>query len=144
MFTKALWITISIIAAFSLSVVAGVVHPSEKINALWLLSPRLFLCYCIRVLSSFLAQSAFPRRAARHPYKKLSTASATIDKPQVLFGHLFAAIATPGLIGPMLAAQFESSGFLDSGRAALEALSTTWSFCSSRSGMDAPSRNSTR
>jgi len=37
MFKKALWIIISLIAAFSLSVVVGIIHPSEKINALWLI-----------------------------------------------------------------------------------------------------------
>jgi carbon starvation protein len=36
MFKKALWITLSIIAAVSLSVVVGIINPSEKINALWL------------------------------------------------------------------------------------------------------------
>ncbi len=36
MFKKALWIIISLVAAFALSVIAGLVNPSEKINALWL------------------------------------------------------------------------------------------------------------
>jgi hypothetical protein len=36
MFKKIVWITISIIAAISLSVVVGIINPSEKVNALWL------------------------------------------------------------------------------------------------------------
>jgi carbon starvation protein len=56
MFTKALWITISIIAAFSLSVVAGVVHPAEKINALWLVvAAGCFYIIAYRFYASFLA-----------------------------------------------------------------------------------------
>ena len=55
MFTKALWITISIIAAFSLSVVAGVVHPAEKINALWLSVLPVWMLLCPRdYLSTYM------------------------------------------------------------------------------------------
>jgi len=110
MFTKALWITISIIAAFSLSVVAGVVHPAEKINALWLVvAAGCFYVIAYRFYASFLAAKVLSLNEQRAtPAKKLFDG---IDyhptNRWVLFGHHFAAIAGAGpLIGPMLAAQF--------------------------------------
>jgi carbon starvation protein len=110
MFTKALWITISIIAAFSLSVVAGVVHPAEKINALWLVvAAGCFYVIAYRFYASFLAAKVLSLDEQRAtPAKKLFDG---IDyhptNRWVLFGHHFAAIAGAGpLIGPMLAAQF--------------------------------------
>jgi carbon starvation protein len=110
MFTKVLWITISIIAAFSLSVVAGVVHPAEKINALWLVvAAGCFYVIAYRFYASFLAAKVLSLDEQRAtPAKKLSDG---IDyhptNRWVLFGHHFAAIAGAGpLIGPMLAAQF--------------------------------------
>ena len=110
MFTKALWITISIVAAFSLSVVAGVVHPAEKINALWLVvAAGCFYVIAYRFYASFLAAKVLSLDEQRAtPAKKLFDG---IDyhptNRWVLFGHHFAAIAGAGpLIGPMLAAQF--------------------------------------
>ena len=110
MFTKVLWITISIIAAFSLSVVAGVVHPAEKINALWLVvAAGCFYVIAYRFYASFLAAKVLSLDEQRAtPAKKLFDG---IDyhptNRWVLFGHHFAAIAGAGpLIGPMLAAQF--------------------------------------
>jgi len=110
MFTKALWITISIIAAYSLSVVAGFVHPAEKINALWLVvAAGCFYVIAYRFYASFLAAKVLSLDEQRAtPAKKLFDG---IDyhptNRWVLFGHHFAAIAGAGpLIGPMLAAQF--------------------------------------
>ena len=110
MFTKVLWITISIIAAFSLSVVAGIVHPAEKINALWLVvAAGCFYVIAYRFYASFLAAKVLSLDEQRTtPAKRLFDG---IDyhptNRWVLFGHHFAAIAGAGpLIGPMLAAQF--------------------------------------
>jgi carbon starvation protein len=110
MFKKALWITISIIAVFSLSVVAGVVHPAEKINALWLVvAAGCFYSIAYRFYASFLAAKVLSLDETRAtPAKKLFDG---IDyhptNRWILFGHHFAAIAGAGpLIGPMLAAQF--------------------------------------
>ena len=110
MFTKALWIAISIIAAFSLSVVAGIVRPAEKINALWLVvAAGCFYVITYRFYASFLAAKVLSLDEQRAtPANRLSDG---IDyhptNRWVLFGHHFAAIAGAGpLIGPMLAAQF--------------------------------------
>lgn len=110
MFKKALWIIISLIAAFSLSVVVGIIHPSEKINALWLIvAAGCFYVITYRFYGSFLAAKVLALDETRPtPAKKLYDG---IDYHPtnrfVLFGHHFAAIAGAGpLIGPMLAAQF--------------------------------------
>lgn len=110
MFKKTLWIIISLIAAFSLSVVVGIIHPSEKINALWLIvAAGCFYVITYRFYGSFLAAKVLALDETRPtPAKKLYDG---IDYHPtnrfVLFGHHFAAIAGAGpLIGPMLAAQF--------------------------------------
>ncbi len=110
MFKKILWIIISLIAAFSLSVVVGIINPSEKINALWLVvAAGCFYVVTYRFYGSFLAAKVLALDETRTtPAKKLFDG---IDYHPtnrfVLFGHHFAAIAGAGpLIGPMLAAQF--------------------------------------
>lgn len=110
MFKKIIWIFISLLAAFSIAVVVGVVRPEEKVNALWIVTAAAcFYAIAYRFYSSFLAAKVLclnpnnvtPARRMNdgidyHPTNKL-----------VLFGHHFAAIAGAGpLIGPMLAAQF--------------------------------------
>jgi carbon starvation protein len=56
MFKKALWIIISIVVAFALSVVVGIINPSEKINALWLVvAAGCFYVIAYRFYASFLA-----------------------------------------------------------------------------------------
>ena len=56
MFKKTLWTIISLIAAFSLSVVVGIVNPSEKVNALWLIvAAGCFYVITYRFYGSFLA-----------------------------------------------------------------------------------------
>ncbi|MFA6055054.1 MAG: carbon starvation CstA family protein [Thermodesulfovibrionales bacterium] len=110
MFKKTLWTIISLIAAFSLSVVVGIINPSEKINALWLVvAAGCFYVITYRFYGSFLAAKVLALDETRPtPAKKLYDG---IDYHPtnrfVLFGHHFAAIAGAGpLIGPMLAAQF--------------------------------------
>jgi carbon starvation protein len=110
MFKKAIWITISIIAAFALSVVVGIINPSEKINALWLVvAAGCFYVITYRFYASFLATKVLVTD------EKLVTPSIKLNdgidyhptNRWILFGHHFAAIAGAGpLIGPMLAAQF--------------------------------------
>jgi carbon starvation protein len=110
MFKKAIWITISIIAAFALSVVVGIINPSEKINALWLVvAAGCFYVIAYRFYASFLATKVLVTD------EKLITPSIKLNdgidyhptNRWILFGHHFAAIAGAGpLIGPMLAAQF--------------------------------------
>ncbi len=110
MFKKAIWITISFIFAISLSVIVGIINPSEKINALWLVvAAGCFYVITYRFYASFLAAKVLTIDENRTtPAKKLYDG---IDyhptNRWVLFGHHFAAIAGAGpLIGPMLAAQF--------------------------------------
>ena len=110
MLKKILWTIISLIAAFSLSVVVGIINPSEKINALWLIvAAGCFYVITYRFYGSFLAAKVLALDETRPtPAKKLYDG---IDYHPtnrfVLFGHHFAAIAGAGpLIGPMLAAQF--------------------------------------
>jgi carbon starvation protein len=56
MFKKAIWITISITAAVALSIVVGILNPSEKINALWLVvAAGCFYIIAYRFYASFLA-----------------------------------------------------------------------------------------
>ncbi len=110
MLKKAVWIVISAITAFSLAVIVGIVNPSEKINALWLVvAAGCFYVITYRFYASFLKAKVLTIDESRAtPAKKLHDG---IDyhptNRWVLFGHHFAAIAGAGpLIGPMLAAQF--------------------------------------
>lgn len=110
MFKKTVWIILSLIAAIALSVVVGIINPSEKINALWLVvAAGCFYVITYRFYASFLAVKVLAIDEKRNtPAKKLYDG---IDyhptNRWVLFGHHFAAIAGAGpLIGPMLAAQF--------------------------------------
>ena len=110
MLKKIVWVLVSCATAFSLSVVTGIIHPSEKINALWLvIAAGCFYVITYRFYASFLAAKVLVLDEKRTtPAKKLFDG---IDyQPTnrwVLFGHHFAAIAGAGpLIGPMLAAQF--------------------------------------
>jgi carbon starvation protein len=110
MLKKVLWIALSLIAAFALSVVVGIINPSEKINGLWLVvAAGCFYAITYRFYASFLAAKVLSIDKNRPtPAQRLSDG---IDyhptNKWVLFGHHFAAIAGAGpLIGPMLAAQF--------------------------------------
>ncbi|MBI4690166.1 MAG: carbon starvation protein A [Nitrospirae bacterium] len=110
MLKKGFWIIISVAAALALSIVIGIISPSEKINALWIVvAAGCFYAITYRLYSSFLATKVLVIDEDRPtPAKKLADG---IDyhptNRWVLFGHHFAAIAGAGpLIGPMLAAQF--------------------------------------
>ena len=51
-----IWILISFGAAISTAIVAGIVHPGEKVNALWIISAAAcFYVIAYRVYASFLA-----------------------------------------------------------------------------------------
>lgn len=110
MLKKAIWIVVSLIAAFALSVVVGIINPSEKINALWLVvAAGCFYAVTYRFYASFIAAKVLSiDRNRMTPAKRLADG---IDyhptNRWVLFGHHFASIAGAGpLIGHMLAAQF--------------------------------------
>jgi carbon starvation protein len=107
---KIVWITLSIIAAVSLSVVVGIINPSEKVNALWLVvAAGCFYAITYRFYASFLVTKVLVIDEKRTtPAKKLYDGMDYHPTNRwVLFGHHFAAIAGAGpLIGPMLAAQF--------------------------------------
>ena len=110
MFKKTFWIAVSLIAAVSLSIVTGIINPSEKVNALWIIAAAgCFYAISYRFYASFLAAKVLAIDENRiTPAKRLTD---RIDyhptNKWVLFGHHFAAIAGAGpLIGPMLAAQF--------------------------------------
>jgi len=104
------WTGISLAAALSFAVVTGVFNPSEKVNALWLVTASAcFFTIAYRFYSSFLAAKVLSLDNRRvTPAVRLNDG---IDYDPtnrwVLFGHHFAAIAGAGpLIGPILAAQF--------------------------------------
>jgi carbon starvation protein len=110
MYKKIIWITVSIVAAISLSIVVGIVNPSEKINALWLVvAAGCFYVITYRFYASFLAAKVLVIDGKRITPAKRLYDGIDYDPTNrwVLFGHHFAAIAGAGpLIGPMLAAQF--------------------------------------
>lgn len=110
MLKKFLWALISLAAAFSLAVVTGIIHPQEKINALWVVvAAGCIFALSYRFYASFLAAKVLSLDGRNiTPAKRLTDG---VDyhptNKWVLFGHHFAAIAGAGpLIGPMLAAQF--------------------------------------
>lgn len=110
MFKKIIWGFVSFVAALSLAIVIGIINPSEKVNALWLITATACI-YVIsyRFYSSFIAAKVLSLNSHNlTPAKRMRDG---IDyhptNRWVLFGHHFAAIAGAGpLIGPMLAAQF--------------------------------------
>lgn len=96
MFKKALWITLSIIAAAALSVVVRAVNPSEKVNALWLVvAAACFFIVVYRFYASFLAAKVLSIDEKRPtPAKKFYDGIAYHRTNRwILFGHHFAAIA---------------------------------------------------
>ncbi len=110
MLKKIIWFSISIIAAISFSIATGIFHPSEKINALWLVTAAAcFYVVTYRFYAAFITSKVLIINEKRiTPARKLFDG---IDyhptNRWILFGHHFAAIAGAGpLIGPMLAAQF--------------------------------------
>jgi carbon starvation protein len=106
----AFWTIISLVAALSFAVVVGIFNPSEKVNALWVVTASAcFYVLFYRFYSSFLAAKVLALDSRRiTPALRLND-GVDYDPTNkwVLFGHHFAAIAGAGpLIGPVLAAQF--------------------------------------
>jgi carbon starvation protein len=110
MIKKIFWGVICLVGAMAFAVVTGIWSPTEKVNALWIVTAAgciylityrfygAFLAAKVLVLSGDRQTPAFKMRDGidYHPTNRY-----------VLFGHHFAAIAGAGpLIGPMLAAQF--------------------------------------
>ena len=101
---------IALAAAVSLAVITGIVNPSEKVNALWIVTASA----CVYVLfyrfySAFIAAKvlALDKRRLTPALRLNDGVDYDPTNKWVLFGHHFAAIAGAGpLIGPMLAAQF--------------------------------------
>ncbi len=110
MLGKLVWLVISAVAAGSLAVVAGVVNPGEKVNALWLVTAAAcFYLVASRFYGAFLAAKVLSLNPLlKTPARRLADGMDYHPTNRwVLFGHHFAAIAGAGpLIGPMLAAQF--------------------------------------
>ncbi|CAG0982380.1 partial Peptide transporter CstA, partial [Burkholderiales bacterium] len=110
MLGKLVWLVISAVAAGSLAVVAGVVNPGEKVNALWLVTAAAcFYLVAYRFYGAFLAAKVLSLNPLlKTPARRLADGMDYHPTNRwVLFGHHFAAIAGAGpLIGPMLAAQF--------------------------------------
>lgn len=110
MFGKFVWLVISVVAAGSLAVVAGIANPGEKVNALWLVTAAAcFYLVAYRFYGAFLAAKVLSLDShLKTPARRLADGMDYHPTNRwVLFGHHFAAIAGAGpLIGPMLAAQF--------------------------------------
>ena len=104
------WGCIAMLCAVAFSFVTGLVHPDEKVNALWLVvAAACFYALALRFYGRFLA-----RRVLKLDDTRITPAHRLHDgtnfypaNKYVLFGHHFAAIAGAGpLLGPVLAAQF--------------------------------------
>ena len=108
-----LWALLSLLGAVALAHVAGVIHPTEKVNGLWL----VVAAGCIYALAFRFYGRWLSHRVVELDDRRLTPAVRLNDgvnfhptNKVVLFGHHFAAIAGAGpLLGPVLAAQF---GFL--------------------------------
>ena len=104
------WAALSLVAAVSIAVVTGIFNPSEKVNALWIVTAAAcFFVIFYRFYSSFLAARvlALDNRRITPALRLNDGIDFDPTNKWVLFGHHFAAIAGAGpLIGPVLAAQF--------------------------------------
>jgi len=107
---KLFWIILSILGAYSFAVVAQVINPGEKINALWLTVASIcFLLLGYRFYGRFIAKKILNLDDKRiTPSERLNNGHDFIPTNKyVVFGHHFAAIAGAGpLMGPVLTAQF--------------------------------------
>jgi carbon starvation protein len=110
MLKKLFWLTVCLAAAVAFAVVTGILNPSEKVNALWVVvATGCFYAISYRFYASFLAARVLSLNDNYvTPSKRYSDGRDYHPTNRwVLFGHHFAAIAGAGpLIGPMLAAQF--------------------------------------
>lgn len=104
------WIVFVLLAAYALAIVAGLVRPAEKVNALWLVVAAV----CVHVLAfrfygRFLARKVVELNDSRPTPAHTETDGVNFVPTSrwVLLGHHFAAIAGAGpLLGPVLAAQY--------------------------------------
>ncbi|MBN1129192.1 MAG: hypothetical protein JXA71_09405, partial [Chitinispirillaceae bacterium] len=63
---KVIWIAISLVAALAIAVVAGVVNPGEKVNALWIVTAAAcFYIISYRFYGSFIAARVLVLNAKR-------------------------------------------------------------------------------
>ncbi len=103
-------VVLALAAALSVAVVVRIVNPSEKVNALWIVTASAcFYILMYRFYGAFLAAKvlALDGRNRTPAYRLRDGADYDPTNKWVLFGHHFAAIAGAGpLIGPMLAVQF--------------------------------------
>jgi carbon starvation protein len=110
MLKKLPWLAVCLVAAVALAVVTGILNPSEKVNALWVVvATGCFYTISYRFYASFLAARVLSLNGDYVTPSKRFTDGKDYHPTNkwVLFGHHFAAIAGAGpLIGPMLAAQF--------------------------------------
>jgi carbon starvation protein len=108
-----LWGLFALLGAGALAIVAGLVSPQEKVNALWLVvAAACFYVLAYRFYGRWLASRVIELNNRRvTPAVRLNDGvNFHPTNSIVLFGHHFAAIAGAGpLLGPVLAAQF---GFL--------------------------------
>ncbi|MBX3325914.1 MAG: carbon starvation CstA family protein [Nitrospira sp.] len=104
------WILLVLIGTYALAMVAGLVQPEEKVNALWL----VIAAVCVHVLAFRFYGSFLARKVVTLDDARLTPAHTENDginfvptNRWVLLGHHFAAIAGAGpLLGPVLAAQY--------------------------------------
>lgn len=110
MLKKVVWSLISLLAAFALSVVVGLIRPQEHVNALWIIvAAACVYAITYRFYAAFIASKilALDERRITPAMARPDGVDYEPTHRWVLFGHHFAAIAGAGpLIGPMLAAQF--------------------------------------
>lgn len=110
MLKKSFWVLISLLAAMAIGLVVGVVNPTEKVNALWMVTAAAcFYAITYRFYAAFIAAKvlALDQTRATPALRLKDGVDYEPTNRWVLFGHHFAAIAGAGpLIGPMLAAQF--------------------------------------
>jgi carbon starvation protein len=111
LFAKVIWALVSLLAAFSLGMIAFA--RGEHVNAVWLVTAAVAtFCIGYRFYSKFIAEKVFVLNDyLTTPAQKIDDGKDFVPTEKwVLFGHHFAAIAGAGpLVGPILAAQF---GFL--------------------------------
>jgi len=104
------WVVVSMLFAFSFAIVTQIYNPSEKINALWIVTAAAtFYMIAYRFYGAFLAAKVLSLDESRvtPAYRLNDNTNYYPTNKWVLFGHHFAAIAGAGpLIGPVLAAQF--------------------------------------
>jgi carbon starvation protein len=104
------WGLLVLVGTYALAVVAGLVQPEEKVNALWL----VIAAVCVHILAfrfygRFLARKVVTLDDARRTPAHTETDGVNFVPTNrwVLLGHHFAAIAGAGpLLGPVLAAQY--------------------------------------